>query len=149
MPWLAAELPPSIPPACVERAASYYAVPTPLLVAVLSQEGGAVGRAYPRTTGTYYGPGQISDKWVPRFSQWGYNAQQLKDNPCANVTATAYVLAYYKIREPSWQNAIARYNVGSLDTPERIDAGTRYANKVLRRWWTLFNKWSGRTDVVR
>jgi soluble lytic murein transglycosylase-like protein len=141
MSWLAAELPPTIPPACVERAASYYDVPLPLLVSVLHQEAGEVGKAYERPTGTYYGPGQISDKWVARFSQWGYNAQQLKDNPCANVTASAYVLAYYKIRETSWSNAIARYNVGSLDTPERQSAGIRYANKVIRRWWDLYNKW--------
>ncbi|MEX3984219.1 lytic transglycosylase domain-containing protein [Paraburkholderia sp. EG287A] len=141
MYWLAAELPPSIPPACVERAASYYDVPLPLLVSVLHQEGGKVGKAYPRSTGTYYGPGQISNKWVPRFSQWGYTAQQLTDNPCANVTASAYVLAYYEIRERDWPRAIARYNVGSLDTPAQREAGNRYANSVLNRWWNLYNKW--------
>jgi len=148
MSWLAAELPPSIPAACVERAASYYAVPTALLVAVLHQEGGEVGKAYPRSHGTYYGPSQISDKWLQRFQQWGYTAEQLQHNACANVTAGAYVLAYYRLREPTWENAIARYDVGSLDTPTRMNAGMRYASSVIRRWRDIYNKWKGATDVA-
>jgi hypothetical protein len=142
MHWVSAELPPTIPEYCVERAASWYDVPLPLLVAVLGQEGGAVGRAYPRPTGTYFGPGQISDKWVPQLSHWGFTADSLRDSACQNVTASAYVLAYYELREHDWTRAVARYNVGSLDTPAQREAGTRYASKVMNRWWTLYNKWS-------
>lgn len=141
MVWLAAELPPDIPPACVERAAAHYSLPTALLVAIVQVENGKVGKAYPRKHGTYFGPFQISNKWLPRFEQWGYNSWQLTHNACANAAAGAYVLAYYKMREPTWQMAIARYNVGSMDKPERIDAGSRYAKKVISRWWGIYERW--------
>lgn len=139
--WLNAELPPDIPPACIQQAATHYQVPAELLVAVLRQEGGQVGRVYPRSHGTYYGPYQISDKWLPHLAPWGFDASALQNNVCANVIAGAYVLAYYKVREPNWANAIARYNVGSLNTPARLEAGTRYAQKVMAHWWAIYTKW--------
>lgn len=141
MTWIAAELPPEIPAACVQYAADYYSEPPALLVAILQVEGGKSGRAYVRSHGTYYGPGQISDKWLPKFESWGYTAAQLQHNPCANVMATAYVLSYYWHREKSWNRAVARYNVGSLVTPVQIDAGSRYATKVMTKWWAIYSKW--------
>lgn len=144
--WLSAELPPEIPPACVVQAASHYSIPAELLVAIVRQEGGEVGKAYPRSHGTYFGPYQISDKWLSTFSKWGYDAKLLTNNACANVFAGAYVLAYYKAREPNWPRAIARYNVGSLDTAERMEAGTRYARKVIAHWWDIYKKWTASSN---
>ncbi|HDR9103516.1 TPA: lytic transglycosylase domain-containing protein [Burkholderia vietnamiensis] len=140
--WLSAELPPEIPAACVVQAAAQYSIPAELLVAIVRQEGGAVGRAYPRSTGTYFGPYQISDKWLQTFRKWGYDANLLTNNACANTYAGAYVLAYYKAREPNWTRAIARYNVGSLDTPAHVEAGTRYARQVIGHWWHIYTKWT-------
>lgn len=145
--WLAAELPPDIPPACVARAAAHYSVPAELMVAVGRQEGGKVGKVYHRSHGDYYSWSQISDKWLPVFAPWGYTASVLTNNACANVYAEAYVLAYYKVREGSWPRAIARYNVGALDTPERVEAGTRYARKVLGHWQNIYEKWKDRADA--
>lgn len=142
MAWLAAELPPDIPSVCVAQAAQHYAIPAELLVAIVRQEGGKVGQAYPREHGTYFGPYQISDKWLGTLAKWGYDAQTLTHNACANAYAGAYVLAYYKAREASWPRAIARYNVGSLDTPSRVDAGNRYARKVINHWWDIYRKWT-------
>lgn len=146
MLWLSAELPPEIPPACVEYAAAHFNVPAVILVAVERQERGKVGKAYPRSHGTYYGPYQISDKWLETFAKFGYDAELITNNACANVYAGGYVLAYYKAREPSWERAIARYNVGSLNTPERIEAGARYANKVLQHWKDIYTKWHGQLN---
>ncbi len=140
--WLTAELPPEIPPACVERAASQYSLPPEALVAIGRTEGGEVGKVYVRSTGKYYGPYQISSLWVPKFEKWGYSESVLTNNACANVYAAAYVLAYYHVREPNWSRAIARYNVGSLDTPKRVDAGTRYARKVIGHWQNIYTKWT-------
>lgn len=140
--WLAAELPPEIPPACVQQAAKHYSVPTAALVSILKQENGKVGYAYPRSTGTYFGPFQISDAWTEHFSKWGITQLRLRDDACANVVAGAYVLAYYKARESDWVRAIARYNVGSLNTPERREAGYRYANKVMTHWWGIYKRWN-------
>lgn len=140
--WLSAELPPEIPAACVAQAAEHYAVPLELMVSVLKTENGKVGKVYPRSHGTYFGPYQISDKWLDRFEKWGYTAEVLQHDACANAAAGAYVLAYYKIRENNWPDAIARYNVGSLNTPERLDAGKRYVQKVLQHWQNLYLKWN-------
>lgn len=141
MIWLAAELPPELPATCIVQAAERYKVPVAALVSVAKQEGGKVGVSYPRSHGTYYGPFQISDKWLPHFQKWGLDAEQLQHNACANAAAGAYVLAYYKIRERSWYRAIARYNTGSLDTEARQEAGFRYADSVLRHWKNLYEKW--------
>lgn len=141
--WLSAELPPEIPPACVAQAAAHYSVPVELLVAVGRQEGGEVGRVYYRSHGRYMSRYQISDKWLPTFSRWGYTESVLTNNPCANVYAASYILAYYKAREPNWPRAIARYNVGSLDTPKQVDAGNRYARKVIAHWQNIYAKWKG------
>lgn len=141
IPWLAAELPPSIPPACVAKAAQHYALPPAALVAVVRQEGGKIGKAYPRKSGTYFGPYQISDKWLGHFAPWGLTQDSLQHNACANVIAGAYVLAYYNVREPSLYRAIARYNVGSLKTPAQREAGFRYADKVMKHWHDIYHKW--------
>lgn len=142
MLWISSELPPEIPPACVVTSAEKYELPVELLVSVLKQEGGVVGRAYPRSTGTYFGPAQISDKWVPHFAKWDITAKMLQHDACVNVDAGAYILAYYKIREPSWERAIARYNVGSLVTEKQKDAGNRYVKKVIAHWSRIYNKWN-------
>lgn len=142
MIWLSQELPPDIPVACVVRAAEHYSIPVAALVAILKQENGKVGKAYVRSSGTYYGPFQISNKWTDHFRRWGITASALQNDACSNVVAGAYVLAYYKVREPDWFRAIARYNVGSLNTHERVDAGYRYATNVMAHWKRMYEKWN-------
>lgn len=149
MDWLSVELPQDVPAACVVQAAEHYAVPKELLVSMLKVEGGEVGKVYPRSHGTYYGPSQVSDKWLPVFAPWGLDAKALQHNACANVAAGAYVLAYYRVREPDWSRAIARYNVGSLNTPSRIDAGKRYAMKVLGHWSRIYEKWGSNAYATK
>lgn len=139
--WLAAELPPDIPAVCVAQAASHFELPAELLVALGRQEGGKVGKVYQRSHGTYFSRYQISDKWLPTLSRWGYTAYELTHNACANVYSAAYILAFYKAREPTLQRAIARYNVGSLNTPARIEAGERYTRKVIGHWQNIYMKW--------
>lgn len=142
MLWISAEMPPEVPAACVISAAEHFSVPVELLVAIAKVEGGKVGVAYERSHGTYYGPYQISDKWLPTLSKWGYSANLLKDDACANVSAGAYVLAHYQAQESNWQRAIARYNVGSLNTDKRLAAGQRYLKKVLTAWSDIHEKWA-------
>lgn len=148
MTWLAAELPPEVPPACVALAAQQYAIPPAALVAVARQERGENGRAYVRSTGTYFGPFQVSDKWLGHFARWGLSAATLQHNACANAIAGAYVLAYYRVREPNWYRAVARYNVGSLNTPQRREAGFRYADTVMRHWNDIYQKWRPRDAIA-
>ena len=149
MDWINAELPFDVPTACVVRAAEHYSIPKELLVAMLKVENGEVGKVYPRSHGTYYGPSQVSDKWLPVFEPWGLTAHMLQHNACANVAAGAYVLAYYKVREPDLTRAIARYNVGSLNTPAQVDAGFRYARKVLGHWTRIYEKWGSPANAAK
>lgn len=144
MSWVAAELPPDIPAACVVQAAEHYNLPVIALVSILKQENGQVGKVYPRSHGTYYGPAQISDKWLPQFAQWQITADKLQYDACINVAAGAYILAYYKVREEKWVDAIARYNVGSLNRPDQVNAGRRYAEKVLGHWKQIYARWGAR-----
>lgn len=139
--WISVELPSDLPAACLVTAANYYAVPPELIVAMLKIERGEVGKEYVRKHGTYYGPTQVSDKWLPVFKPWGLDAAKLTHDACANLAGGTYVMAYYRAREPDWSRAIARYNVGSLNTPEQIEAGKRYATKVLAEWDRLYKKW--------
>ena len=141
MPWISAEIPPDIPVACLVRAAEHYKIPAVILVSVLKVEGGKVGGVYPRSSGTYYGPYQISGLWLTELQKWGFTAQSLQHDACANVTAGAYVLAYYKAREPGWDRALARYNVGSLKTQAQTEAGARYVAKVFRHWDGIHRRW--------
>lgn len=141
--WIAAEMPPEVPVACVVEAAEAYSIAPELLVAIAKVEGGEVGKKYPRSHGTYFGVYQISDKWIPQLASWGYSADVLQHSACANVYAGAYVLAYYQHRENNWERAIGRYNVGSLNTPKRKEAADRYVTKVLNQWERIYAKYSG------
>lgn len=140
--WMAAELPPEIPTHCVEHASEHFGIAPELLVAIALTEGGKVGKKYERTHGTYFGPYQISDKWIPAIEKWGYTADELQHDACSNVYAGAYVLAYYQHRENNWVRAIGRYNVGSLNTSKRKEAAGRYVDKVLGHWDRIYSKWS-------
>ena len=140
MTWIASEIPHDIPPACIVQAARQYSVPEIILVSVLKVEGGKLGKEYPRSTGIYYGPYQISNKWVPHFSKWGLTADHLQHDACANTAAAAYILAYYGVRENNWVRAIGRYNVGSLDTKKRQEAADRYITKVLSHWQNIHQR---------
>lgn len=136
--WIVAELPPEIPAVCVVHAAEHFAVAPELLVSIAKVEGGKVGKRYERSHGTYFGPYQISDKWLPHLARWGYTADVLQHDACANVAAGAYVLAYYQHREQDWIRAIGRYNVGSLNTPARVEAAQRYITKVVDQWTRIY-----------
>lgn len=144
MIWVSAELPPDIPALCVVEAAAKYSLPLELLVSLLKQENGKVGVIYPRSHGTYFGPAQISDKWLNHFAKWDITGNMLQYDACVNVAAGAYILAYYKVREDKWENAIARYNVGSLNSPGQRDAGYRYVGKVMAHWQTLYQRWGNK-----
>ncbi|MFA7475693.1 MAG: YceD family protein [Castellaniella sp.] len=54
------------------------------------------------------------------------------------MAAGAYVLAYYQHREQDWIRAIGRYNVGSLNTPARVEAAQRYITKVVDQWTRIY-----------
>lgn len=139
--WVAAELPPQVPAQCVIQAAEHYELPVVALVAVAQVENGKVGVRYDRSSGSYFGPYQISDKWIPALDTYGYTASALQYDACANARAGAYILAQYRYKEGGdIVRALGRYNVGSLNTPERIRAAQRYVTKILAHWRGIYSR---------
>jgi soluble lytic murein transglycosylase-like protein len=72
---------------------------------------------------------QINDTWLPTLNAYGIPREALF-NACASTYIGAWIMAKnFRRYGYSWQ-AIAAYNVGSLDTPRHIQLGYAYAQKV-------------------
>lgn len=84
----------------------------------------------PNTNGTRdLGLMQINSTWLGTLRQYGIPRQALM-NACASTYIGAWIMAKnFRRYGYSWQ-AIAAYNVGSLDTARRRKIGYAYASKV-------------------
>jgi soluble lytic murein transglycosylase-like protein len=126
--------------ACWDEAARYHGLDPWLLYAVAyvesSHNPAAVSR--PNSNGTYdIGLMQINSVHLPRLARYGVSRSTLMD-ACASTYVGAWIMAD-NIRRYGWTwEAIAAYNVGSLNTPGRIKTGRRYAAKV----YAAYNKLS-------
>ncbi len=79
---------------------------------------------------------QINSTWLPTLRSYGVPRAALR-NACASTYIGAWVLAdNFRRYGYSWQ-AIAAYNVGSLDTPRRRTIGYAYASKVYAAYQSL------------
>lgn len=87
----------------------------------------AVGR---NTNGSYdLGLMQINSTWFPTLKRYGIQPKLLT-NACASTFVGAWVLAQTIHRYGFTWQAIAAYNVGSVDTPRRRAIGYAYAKRV-------------------
>lgn len=93
------DLPPPPPvisyvtPQCVHEIAKHYDLPMALLVAIMSVEGGEVGKESKNTNGTSdYGPMQINTIWLKDLKKYGISKEALRDNGCVNVAAGSWIL---------------------------------------------------------
>jgi hypothetical protein len=79
--------------ACIQFAATRYAVPSPLLRAIIAVEGGHHGGRHKNSNDSVdYGLMQINSIWLPILEPYGYTPAILADNDCKNVLAGAYIL---------------------------------------------------------
>lgn len=79
---------------------------------------------------------QINDTWLSTLSQYGIPRAALF-NACASTYIGAWIMAKnFRRYGYSWQ-AIAAYNVGTLDTPRRQQLGYAYAKKVYEAYAIL------------
>lgn len=123
--------------ACIARAAYKYEVPEILLHAVIAKERGTTGKCSTNKNGTVdCGVAQINNSWSDYFKKYGVDYDQIKNNPCTNIQASAYILKKnYLIKEGNWYNAIVSYNIGPAKwTPNRLKIGRTYANDVVKIW---------------
>lgn len=72
-----------IPSACVTQAAAAYAISVPAIEQVIA---GAHGRGI--------GPMGIPAEWLPILERIGFTSGQVQSNPCKNVAAGAWIMAY-------------------------------------------------------
>jgi len=118
--------------ACWDEAARYHGLDPWLLYAVAYVESthnpAVISR--PNRNGTYdIGLMQINSIHLPRLARYGITQSTLMD-ACASTYVGAWIMAD-NIRRYGWSwQAIAAYNVGSLNTPGRVQTGRRYASKV-------------------
>ena len=131
--------------ACVNWAASRYAVPVELLQAIAQVESSANPRAFNRNVdGTHdIGLMQINSIHLPRLLKQGITEQRLLDEPCLSVEVGASILAdFIKQFGYNW-TAVGAYNVGPGAGGERDALRLRYAQKIWARYEELMQHRNG------
>lgn len=128
--------------ACWDEAAKYHGIDPWLLYAIAYVESSHNPRAIsrPNRNGTYdIGLMQINSIHLPTLSRYGITKNTLM-NACASTYVGAWILSE-KINRYGWSwQAIAAYNVGSLNNPTRTRIGRSYANKVYEAYYKLTNR---------
>ncbi len=117
---------------CWDQAAAYHRVDPWLLYSIAYVESRynptAVNRA--NRNGTVdTGLMQVNSVHWPDLRKYGIEPTALY-NACASTYIGAWVLAQKQRRYGNTWEAIAAYNVGSIDTPARRAVGLKYARKV-------------------
>jgi soluble lytic murein transglycosylase-like protein len=126
---------------CVAEASARYEVPELLMHAILMKENGRNGKYSVNKNGTYdLGLAQINTSWLTYFAKYGIRPEYIMDDPCVNISISAYILKYNWLRQNhDWFRAIVAYNIGNGNwTPSRYAIGYKYASDVARYWWGFY-----------
>lgn len=128
--------------ACITQAAERYTLPKLALYAIAAKEAGFAGLRRKNSNGTYdMGRMQINTANLKELRPFGITEELLLTDECTNVQVGAWKLARYLSTEKGdWWRAIARYNVGSLNTEARARIGTKYASDVIGYWTYLYQQ---------
>ncbi len=154
-------------PAAYHRFATEAGVPPHLLYAVATQESSRPGFSHPwpwtaniagkayyfetridlfRTLKRYLDRGKTNFDVGLMQINWHHNAKLLDNDlwkatdPYHNLAAGARFLKQLQQQHGSWQQAVARYHVGTPNTQQRRDRAIRYRNSV----WAHLKRISGR-----
>lgn len=128
---------------CYDEAARYHGVDPWLLYAIARVESkhnpAAINRA--NRNGTYdAGLMQINSIHHAKLRRYGIDPTTALYNACASTYIGAWVLADAQRRYGNTWQAIAAYNVGSLNTEARRKIGWNYANKVYEAYAMLASR---------
>jgi len=83
-----------VPIACINQAAVTYQVPAPIIISILSIEGGRNGMASKNKDGSLdYGPMQVNSRWEKTLIKYGITRNDLQYKPCVNVAVGTWILA--------------------------------------------------------
>lgn len=135
---------------CWDTAARYQGLDPWLLYAVGYTESTHNEKiiSRPNRNGTYdIGLMQINSSWLPELRKHGITQEKLLEG-CTSIYVGAWILSKsIKRYGYSWE-AIAAYNVGSVDTPRRRELGLRYAQRVYRNYDRFKLAYTSRSPAV-
>jgi hypothetical protein len=123
---------------CVYAAAQMYALPPPILHAVLAVEGGKRGTISRNVDGSEdLGPAQINTRWLPTLARLYQVPPEkirhlLVDDECFNVSISAWILKNEINASGDFWTGVSRYH---SRTPERADA---YLRKIVAKVVQMF-----------
>lgn len=93
-----------VPLACINQAAVQYHVDATMIISVIKTENGRNGLAVKNKNGTYdLGVMQINSSWLPRLQNNGITIDQVKSDPCINVSVGAWILAQGIANSDGWK----------------------------------------------
>lgn len=93
-----------VPLHCINEAAVQYHVPATVILSVIKTENGRNGLAVKNKNGTYdLGVMQINTTWLKTLSKKGLTEEQVKSDPCINVSVGTWILARGIASGNGWQ----------------------------------------------
>jgi soluble lytic murein transglycosylase-like protein len=99
-----------VPLACINQAAVQWHVPATIILSVIKTENGRNGLAVKNKNGTYdLGVMQINTSWLPMLKSKGLTAEQVKSDPCINVSVGTWILAKGIASGAGWKG-VGNYN---------------------------------------
>jgi soluble lytic murein transglycosylase-like protein len=99
-----------VPLVCINQAAVQYHVPATVILSVIKTENGRNGIAVKNKNGTYdLGVMQINSSWLMNLKNKGITAEQVKSDPCTNVSVGTWILAQGIANGEGWQG-VGNYN---------------------------------------
>lgn len=93
-----------VPLNCINQAATAFHVPATVIISVIKTENGRNGLAVKNKNGTYdLGVMQINTSWLPALHNKGITIEQVKSDPCMNVSVGTWILAQGIANGDGWQ----------------------------------------------
>jgi len=122
---------------CIFAAAKAYTVPPPLLLGLLSVEGGAAGESKPAPGHTYdLGLMQINSFWIPQLAKvWEVSEEtalrRVRDDSCVNVGLGAWILQTSLAKSGDLHSEIAVYRASAHHSEDKA-GNDEYIGKVMK-----------------
>ncbi|MHB1949729.1 MAG: lytic transglycosylase domain-containing protein [Gammaproteobacteria bacterium] len=93
-----------IPLTCINQAALQYHVPATMIISVIKTENGRNGLSVKNANGTYdLGVMQINSSWIHKLRNKGITEEQIKSDPCVNVSVGTWILAQGIANGEGWK----------------------------------------------
>jgi len=93
-----------VPLECINQAAVQYHVHATVIISIIKTENGRNGIAVKNKNGTYdLGVMQINSTWLLKLKNKGITSEQIRFDPCVNVSVGAWILAQGIANTDGWR----------------------------------------------